>query len=62
MSDEDATIYIHAFIRNKIDYCNFLFYVMPDNVINGLQKQTVRILTRNSKPCHITTILKLVTY
>ena len=63
MSDGDAAIFIHAFITNKIDYCNSLLYGMPENMINRLQKLqniAARILTKNSKQCHITPILKLL--
>ena len=38
MSDENAAICIHAFVRNKIDNCNSLIYGMLDNVINRIQK------------------------
>ena len=31
-------IFIHAFITNKIDYCNSLLHSMLDIVINSLQK------------------------
>ena len=55
MSDGDAAIFTHAFIKNK--YCNSLLYGMSDNVINRLQKLqniAVCILTKNFKQCHIT--------
>ena len=41
----------------------YSIYSMPDNVINCLQKLqniAARILTKNSKQCHITPILKLL--
>ena len=63
MSDGGAAIFIHAFITNKLDYCNSLLYGMPYNVISRLQKLqniAARILTKNSKQCHITPILKLL--
>ena len=46
-----------------IDYCNSLFYGMPDKVRNRLQKLqniATRILTRNYKQCHITHIFKML--
>ena len=48
MSDEDAVIFAHAFFTNKIDYCNFLLYGMPDDVFNRLfklQNIAARIVT-----------------
>ena len=54
LSEGDAEICIHAFITNKVDYCNYLLYGIPDNMIKHLQNITARILTRNSKQCHIT--------
>ena len=63
LSGGNAAIFIHVFITNKIDYCNSLLYGMPENMINRLQKLqniAARILTKNSKQCHITPILKLL--
>ena len=32
LSDGDTAIFIHAFITNKIVYCDYLLYGMSDNV------------------------------
>ena len=61
LSDESAAIVIHAFITNKLDYCNSLLYGLSDFQIQRLQKiQNIaaRILTKSKRDSHITPILK----
>ena len=53
LSDEDIAKFIPVYIINKIDYCNSLLYSMSDN-------ETGRILTKNSKQCNSTPLLKML--
>ena len=51
-----AAIIIHAFISNKLDYCNSLLYGLPNFQIQHLQKIhniVLRILTKFKRDNHI---------
>jgi len=51
---------IHAFITSRLDFCNSLYYGIPDCELYRLQKilnQAARLLTGASKHQHITPIL-----
>jgi hypothetical protein len=61
LSVESSEILIHAFITNKLDYCNSLFYCLPGYLIQRLQyvqNSVARPLTGSRKYDHITPILK----
>ena len=57
-----ATITLaNAFVHFHLDYCNNLFYGLPEYNIHHLQKMqntTARIVTRTSRFTHIAPILK----
>ena len=52
---------IHAFITSRVDYCNSLFYNLPNRLLKrlqGIQNCAARILTFTKRNEHITPILK----
>ena len=60
LSDESATIIVHASITKNFDYCNSPLYSYPDFQIQRLKiiKNIVaRILTKYKRNSHITPIL-----
>ena len=61
LNNETAAQIIHAFVTSKFDYCNSLFYKLPDKSLNRLKKiqnTAVRIITRCNPPTNITPHLK----
>ena len=58
---EAAKTLVQAFVHSRIDYCNSLLAGISQQSINKLQKvqnAAARVITRSSKRCHITPILK----
>lgn len=61
MSKNDLEKLIHAFISNRIDYCNGLFTGLPKKTIKLLQlvqNAAARILMKTKRTDHITPIFK----
>ena len=60
--DTDATKkLVNAFVISKLDYCNALFYGLPDTSIQCLQRlqnTAARIVTRTKKYEHISPVLR----
>ena len=60
--DKDSTEkLIHAFITNRLDYCNGLLYGLPSNLISKLQRvqnAAARLVYRAPRYCHITPLLR----
>ena len=60
LSQSDAEKLVHAFISNRLDYCNALFAGLSKQVLNKLQliqNAAARVLTKTKKFDHITPIL-----
>ena len=58
---ESNQILIHAFVTSKLDYCNSLYYGLPNCLIQKLQyvqNSAARLLTCSRKHDHITPILR----
>ena len=56
-----AIKFANVFIHSRIDYCNSLFFGLSKYPLHHLQKvqnSVTRIVTRTSRSCHITPILK----
>ena len=52
---------IHAFVSNRIDYCNSLLYGVPNCHLHKLQRvqnAAARLIFEESKYCHVTPLLK----
>ena len=61
LSFDACVTLIHALIGSRLDYCNSLLYNIADAMVEILQKvqnQAARILTRSSRKDHITPVLK----
>ena len=60
--DEDITkMLVHAFIISRLDYCNALFFGLPQYLLHKLQKiqnKCARVITRTNNYTHIKPILK----
>jgi hypothetical protein len=58
---ETARTIATALVHSKLDYCNSLFYKLPDTLLNQLQavqNSLARAVTRTSRFSHITPVLK----
>ena len=52
---------IHAFVTSHLDYCNGLYFGLPDSTISPLQRiqnMAARLITKTRKYEHITPILR----
>ena len=60
--DEDNTKkLVNAFVISKLDYCNSLFYGLPEkstHCLQRLQNTAARIITKTKKYDHITPVLR----
>ena len=61
LSFESNQVLIHAFVTSRLDYCNSLYYGLPDFLIKKLQyvqNSAARLLTGSCKYDHVAPILK----
>ena len=61
LSKDAASILVHAFVSNQLDYCNALLYGLPKYMIDKLQhvqNTAVRVLLKLRKYDHITPSLQ----
>ena len=61
LDNDTAAQVIHAFVTSKLDYCNSLFYNLPNKSLHRLKKiqnTAVRIITRCNPQDNITPHLK----
>ena len=61
LSFKALSLLIHALITTTLDYCNGIFFNLPKNKIERLQRiqnQATRMLKRIPRRNHITTVLK----
>jgi hypothetical protein len=60
LTQEAAQTLVHAYVTNKLDYCNSVLYGLPDYLIEKLQyvqNSAARLLTVTRKFDHITPVL-----
>jgi hypothetical protein len=60
LTSEAAVKVVHAFITSRLDYCNSLYYGLPSNLLDRLQRiqnTAARIVSRVKKFDHITPVL-----
>lgn len=60
-SFKDAETVVHAFITSCLNYCNSLFYGLPNKFLNRLQliqNSAARVLTFTKTSAHITLVLQ----
>ena len=58
---QTAEILIHSFLIVKLDYCNSLFYALPEYLIyrlQSIQNAAARLIAFTKKHDHITPIFK----
>ena len=61
LSHEATETVIHAFVTNKVDYCNSLLYGPPAYQIAELQRvqnAAAGLIFKESRFCHIATLLR----
>ena len=61
LSSDLLSILIHSYISSHLDYCNALYFGLPNILINKLQRiqnSAARLLTNTPRHWHITPILK----
>ena len=60
LTKEAAEVLVHSFISNRLDYCNSLYYGLPQYLIDKLQyvqNSAARLICGSYKYDHITPIL-----
>ena len=60
LSKENLISVIHAFVTNRLDYCNSILYGLPSSELIKLQRvqnAAARLVTSTPRYCHITPIL-----
>ena len=51
-------LHVVAFITSRLDYCNGLLYGLPElNKLQRVQKACVRLIFREQKLCHVTSLI-----
>lgn len=63
LNRENAHAITHAFITSRLDYCNSIYYGLPDSQLNKLQRvqnAAARLITRLKKRDHVTPALKFL--
>ncbi len=61
LDEEAARSMVHSLITSRLDYCNALYYGLPDVQLNRLwcvQKASARLISNTKKYDHITPIMK----
>ena len=61
LSDQAATLLVHAFVTSRLDYCNTILYGVSDRVLHKLQllqNAAARLIVKNNHYDHITPVLR----
>lgn len=61
ITDEAAKTMVHSMITSKLDYCNSIFYGLPDcslKSLSSVQKTAARLITGTKRYEHITPVMQ----
>ena len=61
VTSESAAALVHAFITGRVDYCNSLYYGLPDYQLHKLQQvlnSSAHLVLCAPQSCHITPLLR----
>ena len=64
LTSDSSTALVHAFITSRVDYCNSLYYRLPDSQLHKVQRvlnSSARLVLSQPRFCPVTPHVTLVT-